>query len=373
MIGCEVSGAMKPALHLCRMLCPFAILMLFFACTASTVKVEKKIPPQTYEEVLFIPPKDDPRHIVPKVVDRLKKMGFVVHVAEPGKPLKSMQGSGFLASRGGHILTCAHVLSDEKTATIWLDGERYEADLLNADRENDLALLKIRSGATFSGQPLPLVENPDYRMGQDVYTIGYPLASILGNRPRLSKGLISSVVGVKDNPKQLQVSAQVQPGNSGGPLLDENGTAIGIIQMTLNSQAVALRSGGAMPQNVNFAIKAPLAVTFLQKQGVKPTFPSAKNRGPGLDQAQYAVARIQAGIVPPGDENRPKLVLRLAYRSQWDMWYRFNGFRLVFFDYDSGQPILAAGQQGNNTWTTEESVLEETFREIEKYFFPARL
>ena len=346
--------------------------MLFFGCAKSTVKIENKVTSKTYEEILFIPPKEDPRKIVPKVADRLREMGFVVHMAEPGKLIKTLQGSGFVVSREGHILTCAHVLGDEKTATVWLNGQRYEADLIGSDKKKDLGLLKIRPGLKFTGDPLPLVADPDYRMGQDVYTIGFPLTSILGNRPRLSKGLISSTVGVMDNPSQLQVSAQVQPGNSGGPLLDENGVAIGVIQMTLNPRAVALRTGGIVPQNVNFAIKGPVASEFLKKQGIKPLSTSS-SAAPGLDQAQHAIARIQAGMVPLVSENRNRMVVRFAYRSQWDLWYRFNGFRLIFFDYETRKPILTAGQQGNNTWTTEESVLEETFKEIEKSFFPDRL
>jgi hypothetical protein len=170
------------------------------------------------------------------------------------------------------------------------------------------------------------------------------------------------------NPLQLKVSAQVQPGNSGGPLLDKNGVAIGMIQ-ALKSKSVALRTGGIVLQNINFAIKGPVAREFLKRQGIKPLSTSS-SAAPGLDQAQHAIARIQAGMVPPDSENRNRMVVRFAYRSQWDLWYRFNGFCLIFFDYETRKPILTAGQQGNNTWTTEESVLEETFRKIEKSFFP---
>ncbi len=371
MIDFKRSNASLPVYRPGNILFSLFILLLFFGCAQSTVQIERKVTSKTYEEILFIPPKQDPRKIVPKVADRLREMGFVVHVAGPGKPLKSLQGSGFVVSRKGHILTCAHVLGDEKMATVWLGGQRFEADLIGSDKKKDLGLLKIRHGQEFTIKPLPLVENPDYRMGQDVYTIGFPLTSILGNRPRLSRGLISSTVGVMDNPLQLQVSAQVQPGNSGGPLLDENGVAIGVIQMTLNPRAVSLRTGGVIPQNVNFAIKGPVVSEFLKKQGIKPLSTSF-SAAPGLDQAQHAVARIQAGTVPTDSENRKLMVVRFAYRSQWDLWYRFNGFRLVFFDYETRKPILTAGQQGNNTWTTEESVLEETFREIEKSFFPDR-
>lgn len=343
--------------------------MLFSACAKSAIRVEKKVPHKNYREIYFIPPQEDPRDIVPKMTERLRKMGFIVHLADPAKPLRSLQGSGFLIDRQGHVLTCAHVLADEKTASLWLDGRRYEADLIAGNKDKDLALLKIRPGEKLTVKPLILVENPRYRMGRDVYTIGYPLTSILGNRPRLSKGLISSTVGVMDNPLQLQVSAQVQPGNSGGPLLDENGMAIGVIQMTLNPKSIALRTGGGIPQNVNFAIKAPVVSEFLKKQGLSQSSGSS-SPPPGLDQAQHAVARIQAGMLPLESENIPRLVVRFNYRSQWDLWYRFNGFRLVFFDFESRKPVLTAGQKRDNTWTTEDSVLEETFKVIETAFFP---
>ena len=85
-----------------------------------------------------------------------------------------------------------------------------------------------------------------------------------GNNARLSKGLINSTTGMRDDPKQLQVSAEIQPGNSGGPLLDHEGQVIGIIQQTINPWRIAQATGGSLPQNVNFAIKAEPVLEFVK-------------------------------------------------------------------------------------------------------------
>src|SRR6185295_2823934 len=118
-------------------------------------------------------------------------------------------------------------------------------------------------GAHEPFRPLPFAADTNYHMGQDAFTMGFPLAEVLGVAPRLNKGLVSSTVGMEDNPKQLQVSAEVQPGSSGAPLLNERGEAIGVVAATLNPMNVLARTGGNLPQNVNFAIKAGPVHEFL--------------------------------------------------------------------------------------------------------------
>ncbi|MDY7037952.1 MAG: serine protease [Thermodesulfobacteriota bacterium] len=127
--------------------------------------------------------------------------------------------------------------------------------MVDTDKEKDLALLKIKACQKLVLQPLPISKDTVYKMGQDVYTIGFPLSDILGNSPRLNKGLVSSAVGLKDNPDHLQISVETQSGNIGSPLLNENGSVVGIIQGTLNPMNVLARTGGNLPQNVNFAAK----------------------------------------------------------------------------------------------------------------------
>ena len=200
---------------------------------------------QKYSDVYLIPPKEDPRNVVPKVVEQFKAMGLNVKVVDGSKALEGAQGTGFLITDAGHILTCAHVLGDETTATVWLSGVRYEADVLSKDKDRDVALLKVRGNLAPVTRGLSFRSDRHYGIGADVFTIGFPLSSVLGNSARFTKGSISSTNGLKDDPKQLQISAEIQPGNSGGPLLDKDGVVVGLIQQTLSPLNTLARTGGA--------------------------------------------------------------------------------------------------------------------------------
>jgi S1-C subfamily serine protease len=91
--------------------------------------------------------------------------------------------------------------------------------------------------------------------GETVFSIGYPMASDLGVNPKISMGIINGITGVKDDPRMFQVSVPLQPGNSGGPLFDENGGVVGVTTSGLNV-AYYMKVRDFSPQNVNFAIKA---------------------------------------------------------------------------------------------------------------------
>jgi S1-C subfamily serine protease len=100
------------------------------------------------------------------------------------------------------------------------------------------------------------------RVGQTVATIGFPNVEIQGFSPKVTRGEISSQNGAGDDPRSWQVSVPVQPGNSGGPLLDENGNLIGIVVSKLGIKAAMVT--GDMPQNVNYAVKSAYALALLE-------------------------------------------------------------------------------------------------------------
>jgi hypothetical protein len=298
----------------------------------------------------------------------MQSLGFDVVLKKKGEPIES-QGSGFIISREGHILTCAHVLGQEKNATVWVGENRYEAELVEKNVDKDLALLKIKNPAEVHFKPLPLNQGTYLSMGQEVFTMGFPLTEILGKKPRLTKGLISATVGMKDNPDQIQISAEVQPGNSGGPLLNAQGSVIGIVTSTMNPVAI-LRASGALPQNVNFAVKAEPIQGFLEKSGITPVYSSEKNESRSFDQVVESVARVHGGIIPA--ERKPELVCLFAYQSLLDRWYRFRVFIIKFYDKQTGKIILDAGQSVENPFSTEDSVLDKTFHEIQMKFSPGK-
>ena len=345
------------------------VLLLYslWGCVSATRMVRnKEATVRDYHDVYLVEPSQDPRHVVPKVIAGFEAMGLKVTMVDPSHPLGRAQGTGFVISEAGHVLTCAHVLGEETTATVWISGVRYEADVLNKDTDKDVAVLKVRGEMTSPVTPVSFRNDERYGLGADVVTIGFPLSSMLGNSARLTKGSINSTSGLKDDPKQIQISAPIQPGSSGGPVLDSEGVVLGVVQETLNPTATFARTGGALPQNVNFAIKGKVVLDYLRQTQPDVYRGLAFNRATSFDDVQKAVVKIRSGIVPPELENRPKLVATLKYRSRWDVWYRFTLFVIVLYDFDSHQPLLAAGQGRDNMVSTEDVVIRDTFAEIRR-------
>jgi serine protease Do len=354
--------------------CVAAAILALSGCVASTVLVKNNQVSadvsakgfKSYTEVLFIPPKEDPRDVVPRAVSELQALGYKVTVVDPLKGLEISQGTGFLIGSDGYVLTCAHVLGDKKEATITLDGTRLHADVIGSDAKADLALLKLRDKLPESATVLTFRDRTHaYSMGEDVFTIGYPLSRLLGNSARMTKGLLSATTGLRDDPNLIQVSAEIQPGNSGGPLLDHDGHILGVVQQTMNPWRVAQATGGALPQNINFAIKNDPILDFLKLANPDMSAKLRFDQASSLEKAVHAVAKVQAGIVDDTN-NGDKMVVRLFYAGRWDMWYRFTKFVVAAFDYDSGEPLFAAGQGHDNMISNEDVVIKDTFAEFRK-------
>lgn len=163
-------------------------------------------------------------------------------------------GSGFFLTKNGIIATNAHVVDNAKSIKIQINNEvgkiNYNAKLLLVDNKNDVALLKIddENFKELSLIPYSFIENAD--VGEKTFTIGFPLKNLMGNNYKLTNGIISSTTGVSNDLRYYQISVPLQPGNSGGPLFNENGNIIGITTARLNE-----KSAGTNIENVNYAIK----------------------------------------------------------------------------------------------------------------------
>jgi serine protease Do len=100
-------------------------------------------------------------------------------------------------------------------------------------------------------------------MGSTVATVGFPNIVLQGFAPKLAKGEIAALSGVRDDPRYFQISVPLQPGSSGGALVDERGNVVGVVSASLNA-ATALATSGALPENVNYAVKSSLLLSFLE-------------------------------------------------------------------------------------------------------------
>ncbi len=174
----------------------------------------------------------------------------------------SRNGTGFLVG-SGYVVTNLHVVVGMSRITVDLADGTHFAQMVQFDESNDIAILKIEGGGS-AAEParVRLGDATKMRPGDRVWTLGYPLAPVLGERPVLTEGSISSLSGLKGDPRLFQISVPIQPGNSGGPLLNERGEVVGITVATLNA-AQMLRQTGAVPQNVNFAVKIHFAKMML--------------------------------------------------------------------------------------------------------------
>ncbi len=163
----------------------------------------------------------------------------------------SSSGTGFFLSENGYIATNFHVVAGAKKILVRTANGEMGAVIVLSDQINDVAVIK----APVLGKPLSIGDVPTAVAGTPVYTVGFPNPVVQGFEPKLTKGDINSTTGLKDDPRMFQISVPVQPGNSGGPLLNERGAVIGLITAQLNS-VNALVTSGVLPQNVNYALKA---------------------------------------------------------------------------------------------------------------------
>jgi S1-C subfamily serine protease len=185
------------------------------------------------------------------------------------KPPKAAErgasGSGFFIARDGTVVTNAHVVEGCAKLTVrTVQGTMVPATLLAQSEQDDLAVLKSDAPAA---QVAPLRTARAPRAGEAVVAYGFPLSGLLSSTGNATTGSISALAGLRNDSRHLQISAPVQPGNSGGPLVDMSGNVVGVVFSKLNALRIA-RATKDIPQNINFAIKASVATNFLDANGI---------------------------------------------------------------------------------------------------------
>ena len=190
-------------------------------------------------------------------------------------------------------------------------NSQVKAEVVGSDRRNDLALLKISSTEMASAEtkslirklssgltqnldlkvvPLSsngLLRSDDVELGEGLLVAGYPYGEIFSNTIKVTKGIVSAIRGIGDDSGQFQLDAAVQPGNSGGPIYDENGNIVGVVVAQLNKLKMA-KTIGSLPENVNFGIKASTVRSFLTSSGLPTKWSSRSKSMSTKELAQIA-------------------------------------------------------------------------------------
>lgn len=180
-----------------------------------------------------------------------------------GTPAKKGTGTAFVVSTEGHAVTNHHVVAGCKELRV--QGRSESLQLITRDAVSDLALLKMpgetRAMAALAPDPASL------RQGQDIVVFGFPLDSVLSSGGNLTPGVVSAITGLGNNSNQIQITAPIQPGSSGSPVMDKKGHVVGVVSMKL-SDSVMAKATGSLPQNVNFAISGQTLKAFLDANRV---------------------------------------------------------------------------------------------------------
>ncbi len=183
---------------------------------------------------------------------------------ENNEMLEASSGTGFAVSFDGHIITNHHVIEACQEVKVRADGSNIPARITTFDSFNDLAILKVESEIS---SVLPISDDAPELL-QEIYVAGFPFGEELSTSIKMTDGIISSLSGVGNNYSNIQISAALQPGNSGGPIFDNKGNVVGVAVATLDKMKM-FEIFETLPENTNFGIKSSVVKNFLQSNGIE--------------------------------------------------------------------------------------------------------
>lgn len=197
------------------------------------------------------------------------------------KPLRT--GTAFFVNKTGQLLTAAHVSRDCTLLEAHQDGATFA---VKSHASSDLLDIAVLDSGKPRSSAIALRQGHEIVLGESVTSVGFPLQGLLGDSPNVTRGNISASKGLRGSLGMFQFSAPIQPGNSGGPIVSDNGELLGMAVSTLN--AATLAKLGQIPQNVNFALDATYVARFLQRE--KVPFDVIRAQGVGSMQAANQAA-----------------------------------------------------------------------------------
>ncbi len=195
----------------------------------------------------------------------------------PATPSENVStGTAFFVSWRGHLITNHHVIEGASQVRVQLsDGDLLDAEVVSLDPVNDLALLRVEA----IRRPFVVAPVISALKGEEVFTLGYPLISLQGQEQKATFGHVNSLTGMQGDARFAQVDVPIQPGNSGGPLIDGQGRVVGVVTSMLHPK-VTFEMAGVVPQNVNYALKSDfvhaLLSQSLEKQVASEPWPEAQ-------------------------------------------------------------------------------------------------
>ena len=177
--------------------------------------------------------------------------------------IQASSGSGFAVSSDGYVITNNHVIEGCQEVIVHTKEKDIKTRIISSDRPNDLALLK----GDFRPEAVLALSNNRPVLLEDIYVAGYPFGNSISSSIKVTKGIISSLTGIGNNYSNIQFDAALQPGNSGGPIIDNNGNVVAVAVSKLNRK-FTLENFDVIPENTNFGIVSGAVKNILDSNDV---------------------------------------------------------------------------------------------------------
>ena len=182
--------------------------------------------------------------------------------------VKAGSGTGFFITNSGHIISNNHVVDQCNVVNAYYKGDAKPLKILAIDRKNDLVILK----AELRPDDIFPVAKEDAILLEEIYVAGFPFGKSISGSIKVTKGVVSSLSGLGNNYSNLQIDASLQPGNSGGPILNKKGNVVGVAVAKLDYKKV-IEAFNTIPENTNFGIKSSTLNQFLIANKVSSSSP----------------------------------------------------------------------------------------------------
>ncbi len=180
-------------------------------------------------------------------------------------------GTGFFINRSGHIVSNNHVIDSCNAVKLHYKGKVTPVTILATDRSNDLSLMKVD---TKPDDVFPVAIN-DANLLDDIFVAGFPFGKTVSSSVKVTKGVVSALTGIANNYSNIQIDAALQPGNSGGPIINKEGNVVGVAVAKLDYKII-LKNYDTIPEGTNFGIKSSTVQQFIKANNVKSMQPNKR-------------------------------------------------------------------------------------------------
>ena len=333
------------------------LCLLFSSCVSSNVLGDRKLnfPENT---VFYINTLRDDKGVASSLQEVLERHSIKSELVTNSKEVPSpsqgeSSGTAFFIAPD-ILVTNAHVITDDEDIVFIKDGVEEKAELLFKNTQNDLAFLRTR---VFDIPYFRLAEQSAYNITQSIYVLGYPLSDILGNEIRVTNGIINSLSGISGDSNNLQISAQIQPGNSGGPVINDSFSVVGVASSKL-SDSFVVSTKNTIAQNVNFAIKSNIVTLF----GSEFVNPEHMNYVDSMNDAIKATVKVSTGgnYTPEGKY----YYLEFGYDASWDViHYTAESMFMNCYDVETGN-LVASTKNNYYTVSSLSTIAKSQMEEI---------